>query len=168
MTIDLYIIRHAEAEERDPAIWPDDRLRTLTSKGRKQFKRLARALRSLEPRPRQLLSSRFVRAWDTAEIVQDAADWPKPDVLESLEDRPAAEIVQSLQAIEGSPCLAIVGHEPALSETISLLLAGDPDRISIDLEKGGVVLLRFSQRIEAGAAMLRWYATPTLARASRR
>jgi phosphohistidine phosphatase len=164
MSADLYIIRHTEAEERDAAIWPDDRLRALTGRGRKRFRRLAKSLRELEPCPQRLFSSRYVRAWDTAQIAHEAATWPRPESLSVLEERPAAEIVQVLQSLNEPKCVAIVGHEPVLSEAVSILLAGDERRISIDLEKGGIVLLHFKQRIESGAATLRWYVTPTTVR----
>jgi phosphohistidine phosphatase SixA len=72
--------------------------------------------------------------------------------------------VQFLHSLNEPACVAIVGHEPVLSEAVSILLAGDERGISIDLEKGGIVLLHFIQRIERGAATLRWYVTPAMAR----
>ena len=50
--MNLILIRHARAFERDPAAWPDDSRRPLTATGREQFrvlaKRLGRAVREVE------------------------------------------------------------------------------------------------------------------------
>ena len=40
--MELFIIRHAWAAERDDAAFPDDSLRPLTDKGRKRFARWSR------------------------------------------------------------------------------------------------------------------------------
>ena len=42
--MNLFIIRHAWAAERDDAAFPDDSLRPLTDEGRKRFARMVEAL----------------------------------------------------------------------------------------------------------------------------
>ena len=56
--------------------------------------------------------------------------------------------------------VAVVGHEPHLSELVSLLLAGDADAVALDLKKGAVVRLDLT----GDAAVLRWVATPKMLR----
>jgi len=51
----------------------------------------------------------------------------------------------------------IVGHEPILSELISLLVSGSP-RLSVAMKKGGVCKLN-CVRPEAGGARLDWLLT---------
>ena len=65
----LLIIRHADAEERDPARWPDDTQRPLSDKGRKVHRRVSRALKRLELVPELVLTSPWVRAAQTADIL---------------------------------------------------------------------------------------------------
>ena len=73
----LIVIRHAKAKDRDPNAWPDDTMRPLTKGGRRDFARLAARLPSwLEP-PSAVLSSGWVRAWDTAAILANETGWPE-------------------------------------------------------------------------------------------
>ena len=67
--MDLYLVRHGVAYDPDPAQWPDDKDRPLTQDGEKRFRRAARGLRELVPTVSVVLSSRWVRAWRTAELL---------------------------------------------------------------------------------------------------
>ena len=157
-------MRHAIAENRDFARWPDDSVRPLTADGVDRFRRAARGLSELVPRVDAVLSSGFARAWHTAELLTEEAGWPEPGRCEALEaGRPPAEAVGVLQGREEG-ALALVGHEPHLSLLASLLLAGDEDAVRTDLKKGGVISLVLPGRVEAGAAVLTWAATPRLLR----
>ena len=76
--MDLYLVRHAIAEDRDHARWPDDADRPLSAKGIERFEREARGLATLVPDVDILLASPFSRAWHTAEILTKEAGWPPP------------------------------------------------------------------------------------------
>src|SRR5689334_818634 len=66
----LYVLRHAEAAERDATSY-DDRLRDLTPRGIRRTKRAAAGLRRLEIRFESIVSSPLVRAKETARIVAE-------------------------------------------------------------------------------------------------
>ncbi|HEY4413174.1 MAG TPA: phosphoglycerate mutase family protein [Gaiellaceae bacterium] len=152
---EIYLVRHAVAEERDAERWPDDAERPLTSDGEQRFRRVARGLRALVPHVDVVLSSPYVRAWRTAEILHEDAGWPKPERSELLEAvRAPAGGLDALGARPEASSIALVGHEPYLSHFLSILLSGDPDAFRIDLKKGGVV------RVDGN--VLRWYATPKM------
>ena len=70
----LYIVRHAIAEGRDAARWPDDAHRPMSDRGRLRFQLVARLLGRVAPDVSAVLSSGFVRAWQTAELLTDAPD----------------------------------------------------------------------------------------------
>jgi phosphohistidine phosphatase SixA len=53
----------------------------------------------------------------------------------------------------------LVGHEPTLSRLASLMLTGSSESVSIRLKQGGVIALEFPDRVERGAAQLRWMLT---------
>lgn len=149
----IYLVRHAIAEERDADRWPDDAHRPLSADGEKRFRRAARGLRVLVPEVDLVLSSPYVRAWRTAEILHEEAGWPSPEPSDLLgASRAPADGLDAIGARPEASSIAVVGHEPYLSHFISILLTGDPDAVQIELKKGGVV------RIDDN--VLRWYATP--------
>ena len=68
--MDLYLLRHAIAVDRDtPNI--DDSERPLTVDGRKKMERVAEAMRALDLEFNWILTSPYLRALQTAEIVAD-------------------------------------------------------------------------------------------------
>ena len=168
----LYLVRHAIAFERDPQAWPDDRERPLTPEGRQRFRRAARGLRALGVQPDAVLSSRYVRAWQTAEILVAEARWPAPQALPVLEsDHPPAEVLSALRTAGGATSLALVGHEPQMHALAALLLAGagpepEEDRVLVEFRKGGVACLRLDGSPASGRGTLLWHATPKLLRAA--
>jgi phosphohistidine phosphatase len=162
--MDLYVVRHAIAEERDPQRWPDDSQRPLTEKGRKRFGLIAQVVGRIVPEVDLVLSSRFVRAWQTAELLVEHANWPAPKSCEELELAPTGELCAALQTHAHLNSVAIVGHDPCLSEFVSAMLTGSEDRMDLDFKKGGTVCLQFPAEPQPGRATLLWYLTPRLAR----
>lgn len=162
--MDLYIIRHAIAEDRDSARWPDDADRPLTDRGRDRFRPVAAMLGRIAPEIDVLLGSSFARAWQTAEILAEVAGWPAPKRCAALELGSSEEMCAAIGEHAGANSVAIVGHEPCLSELVSYLLVGDDDAVELDFKKGAAVLLSLPARPAAGSAMLMWVLTSKLAR----
>jgi len=164
--VDLYIVRHAIAEDRDPQAWPDDSERPLTDEGRKRFRKAARGLRSLVPTVDLVLSSPFTRAWQTAELLQKYAHWPAPTSCEEFASGRAPEdAVCALQEGTSAERVAVVGHEPHLHYLASLLLTGDPERVKLQLRKGAAAYVTFAGRVQPGEATLQWLLQPRVLRA---
>lgn len=165
--MDLYLVRHAAAHDRDPERWPDDSLRPLTPEGEEAFRRSASGLAHLVPRVDALLSSPFERAWRTAELLTELEGWP--DDAKSwtpLEPTlPPEKAVYALEAYGEADFVAVVGHRPGLHELASYLLTGEADGADITIKKGGVVCVRFEGPFAPGAGQLRWLATPKILRA---
>ena len=160
-----YLVRHAFAAHADPERWPDDSLRPLTEDGIRRFQPAARGLRRLVPRVDVVLSSGFARAWQTAEILHDVARWPEP------QDCPALEVGESpasaLDVLRGraEESVALVGHEPYLSELASLLCTGSGGSLQLELKKGAVALISCDGPIGPGSGYLRWALPPKILRA---
>lgn len=162
--MDLYLVRHALAERRDHERWPDDPDRPLSADGIKRFRREARGLRRIGAAVDAVLSSSFVRAWGTAEILADEARWPVAERCPPLEPpAPASACVGVLRA-RNEASLALVGHQPQLSELASLLLAGSEDAVGLQLGKGGIICVRFTERPTPGNGILRWSVSPRMLR----
>jgi phosphohistidine phosphatase len=163
--LDLYLVRHAIAFDFDPSQWPDDSQRPLTPEGQKRFSRAARGLRAIVPSVELVLCSPWVRAWQTAELLESEAGWPRPVACEALvSGRGPADILQALQPFATHNALALVGHEPGLHELASYLLTADTDA-QIEMRKGSVARLEVVESLRPGAGRLRWLLPPKVLRA---
>lgn len=165
--MDILLIRHAIAFERDPQQWPDDRDRPLTPKGARSFKEVARGIREIASSVDAVLSSPFVRAWSTAEILQRVAGWPEPLVCAALEaGRSPAEAVDALQLHQAARRVALVGHEPSMQELVGHLVGVEIGPGQLEVKKGGLVWLRFPEGgVRAGAGHIRVALSPRILRA---
>ena len=162
--MDLYLIRHAIAEERNSTRWPDDAERPLTDRGRQRFRPVAEVLGRVCPDLEVLLSSGYVRAWQTASLLTQHAGWPAPQRCAELEGAASDAVCAALAGHGSVQALAIVGHEPCFSELTGYLLTGREDGLAMMFKKGGAVCLSFDGPPQAGAATLAWYLTPRIAR----
>lgn len=159
--MDLFLVRHAIAYDRDPSRWPDDSDRPLTERGVRRFQRVARRLRALAPRVDASLTSPLCRARQTAGLLEEAADWPSPSILEALAPECSpAEMLEALMGHAGARAVALVGHAPNLDGFASFLLTGSEATPVLELKKGGVARLQFPNDVRPGGARLRWLLTP--------
>ena len=155
---DLFIVRHAIAFQADAKKWPDDGERPLTPEGIESFRRAARGLRRVAAGVDIMLSSPMVRARQTADIVHEEAGWPTPQLADELEAGRASDDVLKLLGTQKTATVAIVGHEPQLSEIVELLCGG-----VIQMKKGAVARLRVKDPHPDGGE-LRWLLPPKVLR----
>lgn len=156
----LYILRHGVAEDVAPA--GDDAARRLTPRGRSKMEQAAAGLRALDLEIDVLLTSPLPRAAETAAIVAAAyRGRPAPKELPALAPGVApAETVHALRAFARHEHVMVVGHEPGLSRLASLVLTGSPDRLAIDLKKGGCIAIELEKLVPPSGATLLWLLTP--------
>jgi phosphohistidine phosphatase len=162
--VDLLIVRHAPAFDRDAERWPDDCDRPLTDKGERSFRRAARGLARVTPRPSVVLASPCVRAWRTAELLAKKAGWPDPEPLDEL--RPESDAAKALAALASrapTESVAIVGHDPLLGDLCGMLVGS----ARVELKKGAVARLAV-QSWRSGGATLRALLAPKVLRAARK
>jgi phosphohistidine phosphatase len=160
--MNLYFLRHGIAAERGTARFANDSDRPLTPKGKRKVRRIAKAMLALDLRFDLILSSPFVRARQTAQIVAQVLDARKRlDFSNTLTPEASArQLISLLAARRGHPDdVLLVGHEPYLSQLISLLLAGDSG-LSLTMRKGGLCKLRLGALRHARCACLEWLLTP--------
>ena len=159
--MELLLVRHAIAEERDHQKRPDDRGRPLTQQGARKFRSVARIPGKAWDTPDLVLSSPLVRAWQSAQILEGVCGWPKPEEFASLEPgRKPAEVITALKKRAGIDHVVLVGHEPSMHEILSHFLSGSADSISLEMKKGGAALVRFDAAVRAGSAGLLWLLPP--------
>lgn len=164
----LLIIRHAIAFERDPHRWADDALRPLSPAGVKRSRKSAAGLKTLCRAPVRLLTSPLVRAAQTADILSKIAGWPRADIAPELAPGKGAATVLALLARDRSGHIALVGHQPDLSELLSACLLKEGKPLAIEMKKNAVACVSFPGRARAGGGSLEWLATPRLLRALRK
>ncbi len=151
----LYVLRHAEAEDRGPGV--EDGARRLTTRGKTRMREAAQGLQRLGVKFDAMLTSPLARAAETAAIVAAA---PPPQVLADLATGVApAELVTAMLPFTRRGDLMIVGHEPQLSELVSLLLTGSLDSVHSQLRKGGCVALEMPGRLDRNDGQLLWMLT---------
>lgn len=159
--MNLYIIRHAIAEELGAHNNQDDSQRELTEKGRAKMYDIAEGLKAFNVELDLILSSPYVRARETAEIVADIFKM-KDKLVYSEELTPAGDLGRLIDEVNKKypvENLAIVGHEPSLSTLVSILLSGQSS-LKITMKKGGVCCLFFDKNPSQGGATLEWLLTP--------
>ena len=166
--MDLLIIRHANAVERDRRRWRDDDARPLSSTGKRQARKAAAGLKAFSKAPDLLLTSPLVRARQTAQILTDAAGWPQPEEAPELSPGEPALAVLTLLGKDRSKLVAVVGHQPGLGALLTACLLGDGGALPIEMKKNAVACVSFEGSPRAGCAALEWLATPRMLRGLRR
>ena len=119
----LLLLRHADAVS---SARTDD-LRPLSDKGRQQARRVARFCKERGLQPDILLTSPFLRAEETAQIV--AQELKCELVLSAFlaAGMMPSAAMEELRAYQRFECVLLVGHEPDLSALAGALLgAGNP------------------------------------------
>lgn len=158
--MDVYILRHAIAVERGTKGYRADSQRPLTDKGAEKMHRIGQGMLALHLSFDQILSSPFVRARQTAEIVGDVFDENvtfTPHLQVGGDPRKLIDFIRK-QCKPGSTVL-LVGHEPYLSGLISMLTAGVKTP-SITLKKGGLCKLSVDNLRYGRCATMEWLFTP--------
>ena len=160
----LLLNRHANAGNRDPSQWPDDRNRPLTDKGRKVQRDVSRFLRKRDLTPTIVLTSPWTRAMQTAEILVEVARVGQPPVPcpPLAEDPDLIRLQDYVGEQAGAAIVAMVGHSPWMEDLASLLLAGSGNGVRIDFPKIGVLGIEVD-RLEPGAGELRLFLRPKMA-----
>jgi phosphohistidine phosphatase len=157
--MNLYILRHAEAEKEAES--GGDEARRLIARGRERTREAAAGMRAMGLRFSAILTSPLARAAETADIVAAAyANDPSPQVLPALSGGIApSEVLAAMAPFSRYESLLIVGHEPQLSGLVSLLLGGSTDIVHVRFKKGACVALELPNRFERGGAELKWMMT---------
>jgi len=158
----LLIVRHAIAVPHGTPEVPEDE-RPLTGRGEKRFRVAAKGLARICRRPDVLLSSPLVRARQTADIAAKA--WGgkvEATNVPALAAGTMDEVAAVLAPYPPDSLVAVVGHEPDVSDILARLL-GTPHSQRLTFRKGGAALVDVPGAITDGGALL-WYLPPRVLR----
>ena len=155
--MEVFLVRHGVAIARDGV---SDAFRPLTAKGRRRFRKTARAFARLGCEVDLILTSPLVRAVQTAEILAGEVPHGDVDVLEQLDPRfDAGELLRTLRKrANGSGSVALVGHEPQISSVLGALAGVDAE--TLDVKKGAIVRLEVREPTRRGSATAVWSLKP--------
>ena len=119
----IYLVRHSEAVDRVPPM--PDAARSLSARGRVSFREMARRFRDAGGRPTRILSSPFLRAVQTAEILSETLRYDG-EVVADPRLSPGFDVVKLSAVLDDCPSereIAFVGHEPDLGGILTHLLS---------------------------------------------
>lgn len=124
--MDLFIVRHGQAEDSGPT--GNDGGRRLTEKGQRQSAAVGRVLASLDLVPDLVLSSPLIRARQTAESLIATSGMAGGVVVQEwlgLGMKPTTVMAELAALPDEIRRVVIVGHEPSFSSMISWLLGAE-------------------------------------------
>jgi len=162
--MNIFILRHGIAAERGTEGVTQDSERPLTGKGRHQLRKSAEAMKRMKLRFDLILSSPYVRARKTAEIVAEELNLKKRLKLTNTlkyENSPESMIAEIARLKPAPKNLLVVGHEPYLSDLVSRLVSGNGN-LAMDFKKGGLCKLEMEKMDGAIKGQLVWLLTPKL------
>lgn len=160
--MDIYFLRHASAGSHKANAAADER-RPLDAEGIQQCSIVGSALSSMDVKVDVIISSPLKRALQTAELV--AREIGYDDRIESSDAlRPEADyraFEQLLQTHTKRDEIMVVGHNPSLSEFLSLLISGGASHTAVELKKAAVAKVP----VDGNSPSLQWCLTAKAARA---
>jgi phosphohistidine phosphatase len=149
VVMDLWLLRHALAEERSTSGRDEDR--ELTSDGLKRARAVARGLAALDPGIGLILTSPYRRARQTAEPAAEALGLGRM-LRDSRALEPGSPPEEILAEVEGNEAegVLLVGHQPHLGVLLGHLVTGG--RAEIPLKKAAIARVTLEGR---GSGLLR-------------
>jgi phosphohistidine phosphatase len=158
----LYLVRHGIAMDREAPGCPPDAERPLTPKGMKRTRAAALGLRALKIRPDAVLTSPWLRAAQSAEIFCEVIGFPSGKIMrvDALKGTSTpSEIFRELAKLRAKQVLCF-GHEPHLHLVIAQALH-TRTRIT-ELKKAGLACLLLERISPPQGQLLALYPPSTL------
>jgi len=158
----LFLVRHGIAIDREDPKCPAEAERYLTEEGIKKTREVARGVAAMSEKPDLLLTSPYIRATQTADLFAAALKYPKQKIRKTnllLPGSDVAAFFRELARDKNAESVFCFGHAPHLDEVIAAVLGSKHDATS--LKKAGVACLEL-RRVAPPSGTLVWLATPKL------
>ncbi len=160
--MEICLVRHAVAVERGTPGFEDDSRRPLTPQGRARMVEAAGGLKRLFT-PQVILTSPLVRAVETADILRKCYGLGKPRECEALATGDHNRVLADIAEADAG-AIALVGHEPWMSELLAYLLTGDRTGMTAVFKKGAAALVGSPAEPAPGNCWLEWLIQPAALR----
>jgi phosphohistidine phosphatase len=158
----IYVVRHGIAIDRDDPKCPPEAERYLTEEGVAKTKAVARGVAELGAVADLLVSSPYVRAYQTAEIFAGALGYAKQKIRRTdllLPSADAGLLFRELAKDKDVSDVFLFGHGPQIDDIVCLGIGAKHPCTS--LKKAGVALLEM-KRLTPPSGELVWLATPKM------
>jgi phosphohistidine phosphatase len=146
----LYIVRHGIAIDREDPKCPSDPERFLTPEGLKKTREVAQGFAAVCDAPKVFLSSPYVRALQTAEIFAEVLKQGKAKIVKTEHLLPGAEaagffreLSRQLLHRKSAESVICFGHAPQLDELIAFALGSKRDLTA--LKKAGAACIELTR-----------------------
>jgi phosphohistidine phosphatase len=155
--MNIYLIRHGDSEGVSKGL--KDSERKLTPDGELKIKNASLFWKNIITEFDYIISSPYLRALQTAKIIASVYNHKKEILIEKrlgcgCETESLMEILNSFTLGD----IAIVGHQPDLSNHLSRLISGSG--ASIDFKKGAIAKISFSNKVKEGKGVLEFLVPP--------
>src|SRR5437879_5504852 len=163
----LYIVRHGIAIDREDPKCPSEAERNLTEEGVEKTKQVAKGLAALHLHVDLMISSPYTRAMETATIFASALEYPKQKIRTTDTLLPGAEPTAFLRELAKEKNVSSVfcfGHAPHVDGLLAAAV-GAPHHIT-SLKKAGIAFVEL-KRLSPPNGQLVWLITPKLIRKSK-
>src|SRR2546428_11227668 len=160
----LYIVRHGIAIDREDPKCPPDPERYLTEEGVEKTKQVAKGLAALGVTGDLFLTSPYVRAAQTAEIFASALEYAKQKIRRTDLLLPGAEpsqLFRELAKEKQASAVFLGGHAPQPGDVLASALGSKKNPTA--LKKAGVAFVEL-RRLSPPIGELVWLGTPKLLR----
>ncbi len=160
--MNLYVLRHGIAVDPGTPGFEKDADRTLTPEGERKLRFVAKAMQAMELTFDRIISSPYLRAWQTATAI--AASYkkgPKVELEKVLTpEGTTVQVIEMLRRLKPAPDnVLVVGHEPGLSALVSMLV-GCRSGSAVVFKKGGLCKVAVLSLRPQPKAAIEWLLTP--------
>ena len=160
----LFIVRHGIAVDREDPKCPADPDRFLTDEGIEKTRQVAQGVAEVGAAPDLMVTSPYLRALQTAEIFATQLGYAKQKIKKSDFLLPGAEPLQLFRELAKDKELSVVfvfGHAPHLDDLVATAL-GTKHHVT-SLKKAGVAHVELRRLVPPSGELI-WLATPKLLR----
>ncbi len=160
----LYIVRHGIAIDREDPKCPPDPERYLTDEGMEKTKQAAKGVAEIGAVPDLMFTSPYLRAVQTAEVFAAVLEHNKQKIRKTDLLLPGADPMQLFRELareKQASAVFVFGHAPHLDDLIATAI-GSKHHVT-SLKKSGAALVELRRLIPPSGEFI-WLATPKLLR----
>ena len=162
----LYIVRHGPAVDIGDDGVETDFDRMLSKEGVEKTRLAAKGLRQMNCKPWRILTSPLVRAYQTAEILQEVL-MAEEGVEVSDKLAPGTSMQELIAWVQELPAypIMVVGHMPDLADLATVLVSGENGWVNMTFKKAAACCITFDEDVDFSSGCLDWLLQPRHLRA---
>ncbi len=161
--MEIYIVRHAEADFSGKAKDPDNP--PLTKKGRSQVSRVTELAGKLGFDPNVIVSSPLLMAKQTASLAREKVGSKSPTIVDEclIGSKKPSQVYSFLTRgkTKHSDKIVLVSHQPLIDNLIADLIGA---KANIEVLNGSIVCIRIGSKPAKGKGTLAWLVPPPVAK----